>query len=72
MSMGRNKDEAWETLPNQWQYVHVRVLQDIRDELKRLNSLLHCSNFISIPQQIRQIRLNTNRKRSSRAKVHKA
>lgn len=29
--------------------VTVAVLMDIRDELKRLNDLLHCQNFIGMP-----------------------
>lgn len=37
----------------------VAVLMDIRDELKQLNSLLGCSNFVSLPNVLRQVRDNT-------------
>lgn len=33
----------------------VAVLMDIREELQRLNSLLHCSNFIGIPRTLKTI-----------------
>lgn len=32
------------------------VLMDVRDELQRLNTLLHCSNFTGIPQTLRTTR----------------
>ncbi len=37
----------------------LAVLMDIRDELKRLNSLLHCHNFTDIPFVLRSIKQNT-------------
>jgi hypothetical protein len=46
--MARNKDVEW-TLPDKldnWTQVNTAVLMDIRDELKKLNSLMHCSNVI--------------------------
>lgn len=39
-----------------WDRVGIAVLMDIRDELQRLNSLLHCGNFIGIPHELRQLR----------------
>lgn len=41
--------------------LHLAVLMDIRDELKRLNSLLYCDNFYRIPNTLRQIEVNTNK-----------
>jgi len=41
-----------------WQAVEVAVLMDIRDELQRLNGLLHCVNFTGIPATLRSIRRN--------------
>jgi hypothetical protein len=35
------------------------VLLDIREELKRLNTLLHCENFMSLPDVMRGVRANT-------------
>ncbi len=47
----------------------LSVLMDIRDELQKLNSLLHCQNFTGIPEVLRQIRLNTHKpKRKRKAK----
>ena len=65
--MARFKDSEWPDLPNEWQFAHVRVLMDIRDELKRLNNLLHCSNFTGIPHTLTKIRINTT-KRKRKAK----
>lgn len=65
----RNKDDQWLDLPNTWGNVHVRVLQDIRDELKKLNNLLSCRNFIMFPQYLRDIRRNTMRKRKAKITV---
>ena len=35
----------------------------IRDELKKLNALLHCSNFVEIPSILRTIKRNTTKKK---------
>lgn len=42
----------------------LAVLLDIRDELQRLNDLLHCRNFLDVPHTLRRIdrRLATTRK----------
>jgi hypothetical protein len=32
---------------------------DIREELQRLNRLLHCQNFTAIPSELRKIARNT-------------
>ena len=39
----------------------LAVLMDIRDELKVLNRLLHCTNFQAIPFKLDAIRKGTNR-----------
>lgn len=50
----RNKDIEWKihnedgTIPT-WERVQVAVLMDIRDELKRLNNAIYCTNFQKIP-----------------------
>lgn len=36
--------------------VTIAVLIDIRDELMRLNALLHCHNFTGIPTTLKSIR----------------
>ncbi len=63
--MARHKDMNWnlaEGTPNrdggkshQWPSIHSALLMDIRDELKRLNALLHCSNFTGIPTTLHSI-----------------
>jgi hypothetical protein len=67
--MARNKDYEWKELPNTWSYVHVRVLQDIRDELQKLNSLLHCHRFVAIPHTLNAIRKNTTKRKTQAKKV---
>ena len=46
-TLGRQKNRNWaEEAPREWQYVNLTILEDIRDELQRLNRLLHCSNVV--------------------------
>lgn len=55
----------------------LAVLMDVRDELKRLNSVLQCPNFIAVPlkldmmrQELKEIRRNTKkRKKIARPKL---
>lgn len=49
-------------------YMHSALLMDIRDELKRLNALLHCHNFIGMPATLRTI----SRKIPARRKAKRA
>ncbi len=69
--MPRHKDVRW-NLPegtpardgsrsHSWESIHSAILMDIRDELQRLNTLLHCSNFMGIPWKLDQIRQHTQR-----------
>lgn len=46
-----NADGTW---PHE--VIQCALLMDIRDELQKLNSLLHCSNFTGIPTTLRSIR----------------
>jgi hypothetical protein len=64
----RHKDAAWIVTNSEgqvvsWEQVQVAVLMDLRDELKRLNALLHCSNFTAIPNILRAVRSNTAKPR---------
>lgn len=63
--MARRKDVDWNLGEGTatWDQVKVAVMMDIRDELKRLNTLLHCSNFQQIPRVLRSIRRNTYKRR---------
>jgi len=44
----------------------LAVLMDIRDELKALNRLLNCPNFLGIFGELRGIRHNTTKPRRKR------
>ena len=63
--MARLKDRDWDLSDpaKSWTEVEVAVLMDIRDELKSLNRLLHCANFIAIPRKLDQIARNTEKKK---------
>jgi len=68
--MARHKDKDW-NLPEHkldtWEQVQCAILMDIRAELKRLNEVLHCPNFLRIPHDLDAIRLNTKRRRKRKA-----
>lgn len=70
--MARFKDVEW-NLPvkpegniDSWDALHGALLMDIRDELKRLNGLLHCSNFTGIPHTLLRISRNTAKPRKKK------
>lgn len=44
-------------------HAQLAVLMDIRDELKKLNGVLHCPNFLSVPAKLDHIRRNTAKRR---------
>ncbi len=68
---GRFKDNNW-LIPEKtdhtisWEGVHAALLMDIRDELKKLNTLLHCPNFSAIPHVLRDVAKNTKMTRKKR------
>lgn len=71
MADTRKKNVNWTVAtPNgdvpSWERASIAVLMDIRDEMqslnmemRRLNALLHCPNFIEIPRILRRVRSNT-------------
>lgn len=68
MSTGRFKDISWNLANSDgkiasWEMVVIAVMMDVRDELKRLNSLLYCHNFTGIPQTLRKVEKNTRKKK---------
>jgi hypothetical protein len=74
----RRKDKDWIVTDDNtgarignWAQVQVALLMDLRDELKKLNALLHCHNFVEIPSILRKLERNTKKKRKKRAKVVK-
>ena len=71
--MARHKDQEW-ILPegvlqsdgsrtHVWESIHASLLMDLRDELKRLNALLSCANFTTIPETLRAIKRNTTKRK---------
>lgn len=69
----RRKDTDWQ-LPAREdgeslsvEAAQLAVLMDLRDELKRLNDLLRCENFLSIPRVLRRISRNTAKPRKAKA-----
>jgi hypothetical protein len=73
----RHKNANW-NLPEKltdWSQASVAVLMDIHDELKttnyelrNLNRIFGCRNFLRIPRKLDAIRLNTAVKRKRKAK----
>jgi len=61
----RHKDTNWDLSNINWQQVPIAVLMDIRDELRRLNAFLDCTQFRAIPRELRKIRTNTTKKTRS-------
>ena len=64
--MGRHKNANWnlpEPKVETWEQASLAVLMDIRDELQSMNAILHCHNFMRIPQTLDEIRRNTAKKK---------
>ncbi len=62
------KNQVWDLKPSSgggysWEAIHTGLLMDIRDELQRLNRLLHCPNFMSMPYVLQDIKKNTTKRR---------
>jgi hypothetical protein len=71
---GRFKDSTFNLADSHgnietWERVSIAALYDIRDELKILNGILRCPNFLAIPRKLDRISKNTAkpRKRKSQA-----
>jgi hypothetical protein len=63
MTDTRHKDATWSLPENpSLDYAKLAVLMDIRDELKALNHVLHCVNFLAIPRKLDDIVRNTKKK----------
>lgn len=65
--MARFKDQDWKLPVNErgnlssWDLVPIAVLMDIRDELKKLNRVFECPNFIALPRKLDAIAKNTKK-----------
>lgn len=71
----KNNNWVFRTTPTgsieSWEQVQCALLMDIRDELQRLNTLVHCQDAIDIPQILRRIEKNTTKKPRRLARVLK-
>jgi hypothetical protein len=65
----RHKDRDWSDAPNTYENADLRVLMDIRDELKQLNAVFACRNAQMIPSYLRRILANTPKRRKGRTKT---
>lgn len=65
--MARYKNVQWRLPGNEHDanvnndVVKQALLMDIRDELQTLNNVFRCSNFLSIPRVLKDIRARTGR-----------
>lgn len=74
--MPRFKDVEWDLdsapgAPNRaasWDVVNRALLMDIRDELKKLNRVFECYNFVRIPRVLDRIQRNTAKKKKKAVK----
>lgn len=57
----RHKDRDWSDAPNTYEFGTIRVLMDIRDELKAMNRVLQCHNTLRIPAYLKRLVANTNK-----------
>jgi len=74
MANTRHKDVTWLLWPDAanrvtHDQIQCAVLMDLRDELKKLNALLHCGNFLRIPYYLDTIRKQTARRKKKRVKA---
>ena len=79
--MARHRNLQWilpEGTPNaeggcnhSWASLHAALLMDLRDELQKLNALLHCDNFIAIPQKLDAVVRNTAKRHKPKLRVVK-
>lgn len=75
MSETRYRNRNWSVVDDCGNLSHsvkggaiLATLMDIRDELQRLNTLLHCPNFAEIPKSLVSIKRNTAKPRPQKAK----
>lgn len=63
-----NAQDHWGISPVEYHGMSLALLMDLRDELQKLNRLLHCPNFQQIPARLAAIERHTKaRKYKKRA-----
>lgn len=68
MTDTRKKDMNWTVHPMDsgnfsYDAAQLAVLMDLRDEMKKMNSILNCPNFLEIPAVLQRISRNTTKPR---------
>ena len=76
MARQRLKDNAWTVEPDalgkySFDAAILTVLMDLRDEMKRMNSVLNCPNFLEVPGILRAIRVQTRKAKRRRPALRK-
>ena len=70
---GNGNNVQWQLWKSETGYDHdqviLAVLMDIREELQKLNILLHCPNFRDIPHVLRSIDKRIAKKRRSKIRM---
>lgn len=71
--MSREANQEWDIRPDSnggfsWPAAQLAVLQDIRDELRRIRIIAECPNTTAIPALLRSIKRNTSKKRKKAVK----
>ena len=60
--------ELTEASDHSYEIAQLALLMDLRNELRTLNRVVTCSNFLAIPTTLRQISRNTAKPRKRRAR----
>ena len=55
-----------------WDSINTGLLMDLRDELKQLNAVFDCTNFQSIPRELRAIKRELATYRKEREATRRA
>lgn len=73
--MPRFKDQNYNFHPSNtggmqtWEQAQAALLMDLRDELKAMNAILHCANFLQIPHTLNSILREQKKRRKPKPKV---
>lgn len=67
--MARHKNVTWNLSDSPGtDGAMLAALMDIRDELQRLNALLHCPHFQDVPHKLDRLVVNTKKRKYRRRK----
>jgi hypothetical protein len=76
MAGQRLKDNQWTMSTDalghySYEQATLAVLMDLRDEMKRMNSVLNCTNFLAVPGILRVIQEQTKKPKRRRRTLRK-